>query len=369
MKPTAWVLHMRKIIRKISVIMVLCFAGLALAYYLMPAAPTHPQPEKSIVDIHVHVAGLGYGESGCFINSAMRENFRFPIYLRAMGVTASEIEAEGDQILVRKVSQAVAESRSVSLAVILAMDGVIDDKGELDRTRTQIYVPNDYVATQTAKYDNLLFGASINPNRPDAVARLREAHALGAVLIKWIPSIMDINPADEKLKPFYLTMKELGMPLLTHTGMEKSFSHAQDDLADPKRLVLPLSLGVRVIAAHIATTGMSEGQDNFQRILPMFHKYENLYADISSLTQVNKLGYLKQALDQPHLRNRLIYGSDWPLQFFPLVSPWYHLNHIDPQTVKSIKQIENQWDRDVALKRAMGVNNEIFMLGKTLLPQ
>ena len=38
----------------------------------------NPGLGKSIVDIHVHVAGLGYGNSGSFINEDMRNNFRFP---------------------------------------------------------------------------------------------------------------------------------------------------------------------------------------------------------------------------------------------------------------------------------------------------
>lgn len=354
-------------IRKMMIAVFAFTIVVIVGYRLMPMAPSDALSQKSIIDLHVHIAGLGYGDSGAFVNEAMRENFRFPIYLSAMGVSQSEIETEGDQLLVKRVSQAVADSRTISQAVILAMDGVIGASGELDRARTQIYLPNDYVAEQTAQYDNLLFGASINPNRPDAVERLRQAHVQGAVLVKWIPSIMSIDPADEKFKEFYLTMKSLNLPLLSHTGMEKSFSHAQDALADPKRLTLPLSLGVKVIAAHISTTGLSEGEDNFKRILPMFHQYNNLYADISSLTQINKLGYLKQALALDHVRDRLVYGSDWPLQFFPLVSPWYHLNKISPQDVKTIRKIENQWDRDVALKSALGVNEAIFMRGKTLL--
>ena len=42
---------------------------------------------------------------------------------------------------------------------------------------------------------------------------------------------------------------------------------------------------------HIAATGLSEGIDNFERMLPMFAKHPNLYTEISSLAQVNKLNY------------------------------------------------------------------------------
>jgi predicted TIM-barrel fold metal-dependent hydrolase len=332
----------------------------------LPAEPV-PVTGNSIIDAHVHIAGLGYGDSGCFINGTMRANIRFPFYLWAMGVTEEELQQHGDRFLIEKLSHDIADSKSVDKAVILALDGYVSDDGVLDRQQTQTYVPNDYVARETARFDNLLFGASINPNRKDAVARLREAHRNGAVLVKWIPSIMNIDPADRRHIPFYQVMAELGIPLLTHAGMEMSFSSARNELADPHKLRLPLEQGVTVIAAHIATTGKSEGQDNFERILSMFAEYKNLFTDISSLTQINKLGYLAHALKVDGLEQRMIYGTDWPLQFFPLVSPWYHVNHIGLDAAWEVSAIDNQWDRDVALKRAFGISNKVFTQTAELL--
>lgn len=323
--------------------------------------------EKTIIDFHAHVAGLGYGNSGCFVNEKMRNNFRFPFYLMAMGVSHKELREQGDAIVFKKISDAVANSSSVNKTVIFAMDGVIDAEGNLDKQLTQIYVPNDYVYEQTQKYPNLLYAASINPYRKDAIQRLEQAKAKGAVLIKWLPSIMYIDPADPALIPFYQKMIELDMPLLTHTGMEKSFSSARDELADPQKLTLPLSMGVTVIAAHIATTGKSHGEDNFERILPMFKQYPTLYGDISSLTQVNKLGFMRKVVTAPELQGRLIYGTDWPLQFFPLVSAWYHLGDINLKQALAISRIRNQWDRDVALKKAMGIQDEVFADGMRVL--
>jgi predicted TIM-barrel fold metal-dependent hydrolase len=316
--------------------------------------------QQHIIDVHVHVAGLGYGDSGCFINEGMRKNFRFPFYLLAMDVSEDELRLHGDRVLIEKLSRKVADSRSVTQAVILAMDGYVTEDGRLDKSETQIYVPDDYVARETARYDNLLFGASINPHRKDAINRLRKARHEGAVLVKWIPSIMNIDPSDERFVPFYQVMVELDIPLLTHTGMEKSFANSRDELADPLKLRLPLEIGVTVIAAHIATTGESEGQDNFERILPMFQTYENLYTDISSLTQANKLGYLAKALKVEGLSERMIFGTDWPLQFVPLVLPWYHVNHIGTQAALSVSVIDNKWDKDVALKRTLGVPDAVF---------
>ena len=48
-------------------------------------------------------------------------------------------------------------------------------RGNLDPARTEFYVPNEFVAALAARHTNLLFGASINPYRPDALARLDRA--------------------------------------------------------------------------------------------------------------------------------------------------------------------------------------------------
>ncbi|MEM1228909.1 MAG: amidohydrolase family protein [Pseudomonadota bacterium] len=320
-----------------------------------------------IVDLHVHAAGIGAGDSGAFINDAMRNSYKFGIYLRAMGVTQAELEAEGDRVLLRKLSERIRASERVSDAVILAMDGALQADGTVDRNRTQLYVPNDYLAEELAAYPNLHFGASINPLRADALARLDQVAADGAVLVKWIPNIMHFDPADPALTPFYRRMAELNLPLLSHTGQERSFADADDRFGDPQRLALPLSLGVTVIAAHIATTGASDGQSNYERILPMLREYPNLYVDISSLTQINKRNYLAAALREAGLHQRMVYGSDWPLQFFPLVSPLFHLNHIKLADAKAVQAARSQWDRDVILKEQMGVPATVFARTAELL--
>ncbi len=338
---------------------------LVAAMALVAGGPVAAQP---IIDLHVHTAGIGAGDSGAFINREMRESWKFRIYLAAFGVSLEEIETHGDAFLIGRISERIERSERIDKAVVLAMDGVVGANGEIDRGATQIFVPNELVARETAKYDNLLFGASVNPYRPDAIERLEWAHENGAALVKWLPNIMHMDPGDESIVPFYRRMAELGLPLLSHTGDERSFESAEDELGDPARLRLPLETGVTVIAAHIAATGHTDGAENFDRLVAMFASYPNLYADVSSLTQINRLGYLKRALGVPGLAERLVYGSDWPLQFFPLVSPWYHVRHVGIGRARSIAKIDNAWDRDVALKEALGMPRSTLERSATLLP-
>jgi predicted TIM-barrel fold metal-dependent hydrolase len=238
---------------------------------------------------------------------------------------------------------------------------VADSAGNLDRSLTEIYVPNEFLAAEIPKHPNLLWGASINPYRKDALERLEWARAHGAVLVKWLPSVQHINPADERLIPFYKKMVDLGLPLLCHTGNERSFTQAQDELCDPVRLRLPLKQGVTVIAAHAATTGRFDNERSFDRLARMMPEYPRLYADISSLTQLNKHGYLGELLHQPGFEHRLLYGTDYPLiEIHALVSPWYFPRQLSLRQMFAVSKISNPWDRDVALKQALGMPADVW---------
>jgi hypothetical protein len=345
-----------------AAILVLCVV--VLLFSIGPYRPVEPLP-PDIVDMHCHIAGIGAGNSGCFISPELRKSWRFRIYLRSFAVSESALEKEGDNLLADRVAKLLAQSKLVKKAVVLALDGVVDHDGVLDRNRTEVYVPNEFVAEATARHGNLLFGASVNPYRKDALERLERVKAQGAVLVKWIPSVMEIDPADPRLKAFYLKLVELDLPLLTHAGEERSFSSASDSFCDPDRLRLPLSLGVTVIAAHIGSTGKYQGERSSDRLARLMREYPNLYSDISSLTQINKHGYLKEALTRPEFKGRLLYGSDFPLINTPLVSPWYYAFRLSPKQLLTISRTKNPWDADVLLKHNLGTSADIFSRWRT----
>ena len=350
-----------RFIAAVLLTLLLFAAAWLLCGFARPYQPIEPFAAGPILDLHCHTAGIGAGGSGCFVSDRLRHSYKFRLYLKAFGVTEQEIASQGDALILNRLSQTLAGSQRVNRAVILALDGVVDQHGELDRARTEIYVPNEFLAAEVAKHPNLLWGASINPYRPDALARLDWAKAHGAVLVKWLPSIQQIDPADERLVPFYRKMAALQLPLLTHTGNEHSFTQATDELCDPARLELPLRTGVTVIAAHAATTGRFHGERSLNRLARLMVKYPNLYADISSLTQINKAGDLGLVLGRPEMKHRLIYGTDFPLTNMPvLVSAWHFPHRLSLHQIRAISAIRNPWDRDVALKQALGVPREVW---------
>lgn len=322
-----------------------------------------------IIDIHCHAAGLGAGQSGCYVSPAMRRNWRYGQYLKAFGVTTSEISEHGDALVIQRLSEKVSSSRMVDSAVVLALDCVVDKEGRTDIPRTELYVSNEFVSREVRKCHNLYFGASIHPYRKNALEELRKANDEKAVLIKWLPSVQHIDPADRCLTPFYNCMRELGLPLLTHTGDEHSFTRARNELSDPERLRLPLDLGVITIAAHVATNGANAGQRNFERLLPLFSEYPNLYADISSLTQLNKVGHLQRILRHKEILDRLLYGTDMPILNTAAVSPLYFFHALGLRKALALRKDQNPWDRDVNLKEALGVPRPVFERASVLLGQ
>ena len=325
-----------------------------------PYATPQDLPPAKILDVHVHTAGIGAKGSGCFVSKAMRDSYKFSIYLKSFWSSRKELEEMGDAVILEKISRELAGSRLVGGAIILALDGVVNEAGELDRERTEVYVPNEFLARETAKHTNLWWGASINPRRKDALERLEWSHRHGARLVKWIPSIMHFDPADEAFRPFYRRLVELKMPLLTHAGQERSFTSARDELCDPERLHLPLKMGVTVVVAHIASTGANGGERDTDRLARMMAGYTNLFSEISSLTQFNKPGYLAEAVTRKEWRGRLLYGSDFPLINTALVSPYFYPLRLTSGQRSSIAAVSNVWDRDVLLKRALGVPADVF---------
>lgn len=332
-------------------------ARAAAASFLSASAFASAPP---VVDLHCHTAGLGFGGSGCFVSTRLAGSFKVGAYLRGFGVTREELEREGDALVIRRLSERLADSTDVRYAVVLALDGVMDAAGRLDVPNTEIHVPGEFVAREVRKTRNLLYGASVNPLRRDALARLEQAKRDGAVLVKWLPNIQGFDPDDPRCVPFYRTLKALGLPLLVHTGNEHAFTVADDRRGDPLKLRLALDEGVTVFMAHCGGAGRTDWQRNGERAMSLLERYSNLYFEISAMTLPNHHADLRRALRNPGAVERMVYGSDLPLPATPVVKPWHALFRIGPRNVWRIGKIENVWNRDVAYLKALGVPEAAF---------
>lgn len=338
---------------------ILVAGGLPLyAGFRGPYRSPEPLPSGPIIDMHVHVAGIGAGGSGCYVSPSLRRNWRYRIYLNAFGTSQADLTRYGDRHAMTLLAKGVERSRYVDAAVVLALDGVVE-WGELNLSRTEVYIPNDFVLQETRAYPNLIPAASVNPYRSDALDRLEGVTEAGAVLLKWLPNIQGIRPDDPAIRPFYRRMAELGLPLLTHVGSENSFSRADNSLGEVSRLHLPLEEGVRVVAAHAGYSGFYGGASNVQLLAPMMKRYPNLFADISSLTQINKRFALSEVL-KAGVDDRLLFGTDMPLINTGLVAPWHYPFELTWEQIRQIRSYESPWDRDLQLKRLLGVPAQVF---------
>lgn len=346
------------------------FTFLALArvvFFKGPLATPTITPPRGLIDMHVHTAGIGACGSGAWVSDELRGSWKFPLYLKIFETSVKQLEDKGDIAVPQIIAQRIRESEYVDGAVILAMDSPYDPEGNEVPSAGELYVPNRFVGEAVKSFPELYFGASVHPARKDALEELRWSKENGAVLLKWLPNIQMIDPSDERYRAYYETLVELDLPLLTHVGAEDSFSRADDRLGDPHLLRFPLECGVRVIAAHVASSGQSEGQDNIDRLLEMMPEYPNLVADISTLTQMNRRKYLEKVLSDPRLRGQMMYGTDHPLTNTPMVTPLQYPLNLTLSQLWGLWTTRNPWDRDVKLKAALGFPEEVFTMSRDYL--
>ena len=148
-------------------------------------------PDK-LVDHHVHIAGIGVGSSGAFVNSKMRSwahpfhRLKYKVYMSAAGVN-DEVNADRD--FVNRLSRLVSSISNHGKHRILGFDKNYNRDGTVNLEKTEFYVPNEYVfQIADAHPDLFLPNISVNPYRPDAISELERWARLGARVIKWLPN-------------------------------------------------------------------------------------------------------------------------------------------------------------------------------------
>jgi predicted TIM-barrel fold metal-dependent hydrolase len=305
-------------------------AGLSPGAKALVARALEGIPPGATIDHHVHLVGLGAGDTGAFVNPHMRswlhpiQRIRFSVYVDAAGVEDLD---HADQQYVARLADLIRNIEGHGRYRLLAFDKRYRRDGTPDLEGTEFYMPNERVhAVVNAHPDCFLPAMSVHPYRKDALAELERWARAGMRYVKWLPNAMGIDPADEACTPYYRKMKELGLVLLSHTSVERAVEADEDQrLGNPLRLRAALDMGVTVIAAHCAGLGDGEDLDEPERpMVPNFDlflrlmaekKYAGLlYGDISALTHA---GWLPRPLEtliaRQDLHGRLVYGSDYPL--------------------------------------------------------
>jgi predicted TIM-barrel fold metal-dependent hydrolase len=310
-----------------------------------------------VVDCHVHVSACTpkNGE----MSEALQNSPAFRFMRWRLKIEGYDANAERQ--IAQKLKDTLDETPELNAAVILAFDGVYNREGEFDAVQTHLHVKNDYVIELSRRNRKMLFGASVNPYRKDAVAELERCIKAGAVLLKWLPVTQDFNPADEKCFAIYEVLTHYKLPLLCHTGGEKSLPVLDMGVADPALLEPALKRGVTVIAAHCGTRSTAKEHDYVPTFVRMAKEYENLYGDTAALDLPTRSYAWETVLNDPVVRSKLVHGSDWPIPAFPPVS------HLSWAEAFQLLRDANWMRRDVHIKQSLGLGMDYWNRGATLL--
>jgi predicted TIM-barrel fold metal-dependent hydrolase len=306
---------------------------------------------KSLIDCHVHLAALPDTGNGCHISQKLLRSplFRFLLWKHDL---SPRHPREANRKYITDLRQELLASAFVQKAVLLAMDGCYDEAGRLDRTHTEFLISNDYLFDTVSQYPReFLAGASINPQRRDALDELHRCANRGAVLVKILANAQQFDPADARYKRFYRTMAELGLPLLSHVGYEFSLIGKDQSLGDPARLRVPLDEGVTVIAAHACSSGLVIHERFLPTFIDLAQRYAHFYADISSLTLPNRMRMLLRLRHLPHLHERLLFGTDYPLSVLHLPA-W---GRVGLGALKMLMRTKNRFDRHYLVCKGLKV--------------
>jgi uncharacterized protein len=354
-----------------------------LDHDLVQASWLGVDPSK-IWDGHVHIAGVGDGNTGVWITPQMKSLFHpWQSLQRRFYLNASCTEREGrvDEDFVRRLLHCLDVFPRGVKAMLLAFDFHHDERGARREDLSSFFVPNRYAAELAQRYpDRFEWICSIHPYRADALDQLDWSVRRGARAVKWLPSAMGMDPASPKCDRFYQALARLTLPLLSHAGEEQAVaSGSMSELNNPLRLRRPLDQGVRVIVAHCASLGKNididrgpngrrvEAFELFQRLMDEARYEKRLFGEISAITQANRSeSTLAALIRRVEWHARLINGSDYPLPgVVPLVSlrrfvKQHFLTEAQAQVLSEIRR-HNALLFDFVLKRSLVSGGQRFL--------
>jgi uncharacterized protein len=314
------------------------------------------------IDGHVHLSGNGHGGVDCWHRSRWIMKPFLQAGARDIGLNCAFDDAHFDQRYLDQLVHWVSQS-SLEAAVLLAYEWVHDDQGAIRKDLSDLFVSNDAVFAAAKRSSKLLPGVAIHPARPDALEELERCAAAGAVLLKLLPCVQNVDCNLPKFKMFWTRLAELGLPLLAHTGGEFFVRSCRNDLKSPRCLQLPLECGVTVIAAHCGTRALPWDGDHFDEFLQMRKRFPNFYGDLAALSHITHLKSLERLRAEPE---RLIHGTDYPV--VTAVFPSWLKGWIDRETMLRLRAIRNPLEKKIQLTKALGFPDRVFTDLWQLLP-
>lgn len=212
----------------------------------------------------------------------------------------SEMERSWDEIIWgdQDLEAHEAAMAEVDKAIVLAMDA----------PAVGMVVPNEYVADYVASHADLVGFGSVDPNRSDALERLRHAvNGLDLRGLKVGPIYQDFDPRSPNAMALFAAAMDLEVPVLCHQGTT-FLSRARLGLARPHLLddVAGALPGLTLWIAHLGHPWCDE-------TMAVIRKHERMYADVSALhTRPVQLYFALRSAIEYRVEHKLLFGSDFP---------------------------------------------------------
>ncbi|WGL58702.1 amidohydrolase family protein [Pigmentibacter sp. JX0631] len=310
-----------------------------------------------LIDFHVHLAGNGCCQSGIILGKKFERRPTFFLLKKMQKITKEQLLTDIDLLWINRIAKFIESSSHVSKAVTLCLDSIYTENGEELKEYIQMYIPNSWGKEVKTKFPHTLeFGASVHPYRKDSLQELEYCYKEKAFLIKWLPSMMGIDPENPLCLPFYEALRTFKIPLLSHTDTEHTFGlpvKEWNHYNHISKLKKALEMGVTVIAAHAGTpTQLSAAEE-------LVNKYENFYLDTSGLfnpTRARSALKLFARAQNSLLRERLLFATDWPVPTIPHLI----IDKLGIQAFRKLQQITNPFEKDLKIKEYLGFNANDF---------
>ena len=303
------------------------------------------------IDLHVHLAGLGHDGTGCRISSRMRRSLQYQALARLLALPRQH----QDRAYVDRLIASVNSATEIDYACILALDGAYDAQGQFDPRHSHLYVPNDYVVAICSRSTRLLPVISINPQRHDALAEL--AHwGPQAVALKWLAPLQRFDPSAARYRDFIRLVHELDLPVISHSGTEHTFPGVVQQLGDPRLCTPLLDLGIPVIFAHCGTGSFWSPDADFTAAFEaLLSRYDCAFGDTSGFVSIFRARQIERFAAE-RFRGRVFHGSDYPVP----TSALYFLPALGWRGVRALERLSNPLDKDIAIKRTLGLPAAAF---------
>ena len=175
-------------------------------------------------------------------------------------------------------------------------------------------IPNEEIIDAAVQNPDVIVPfASVDPARPDALDRVRQAAAAGARGFKFHPNLQAFFPNDERAYPLYDAIAEAGVPALFHSGHSGIGTGVPGGGGFRLKYSNPMCLDdvaadfpeLQIVLAHPSFPWQDEA------ISVCLHK-ANVWIDLSGWSPKYFPPQLIQYANT-QLRTKVLFGSDFPL--------------------------------------------------------